>query len=114
MNKNFNIENNESIIKISKTIYDKKVLIQASYVKLDEFYFLIDEDEKNYFIFLKYKNDKDNTKEKLTEAVYEFFNELIESASYIDQLKRTSGIRTQLLEAALFPHQANKNKEIKK
>lgn len=103
MKDNFVIEDNEAIIKINKNIYDKKILVQATYVKLEDFYFLIDEDDINYIISMRYKEDKKIT----SKEIYEFFDELIESSSYIDQLKRTNEIRSKILEAALLPQQNN-------
>lgn len=113
MNKNFEIQNDEAIIKISKNIYEKKILLQTAYIKLEKYYILIDDDEKNYIISIKYKDEKENTKEKLKKAVYEFFDELIETASYIEQLKNTEKIRTTLLESALLPNQENTSFNIK-
>ena len=113
MNKNFDIENDEAIIKISKNIYEKKILLQAAYIKLENFYILIDDDEKNYLISIKYKDETKNNKDELEKAVYEFFDELIETSSYIEQLKNTEKVRTTLLESALLPNQENVNFEIK-
>jgi His-Xaa-Ser system protein HxsD len=100
MKSNFKIKDNTAIIKINKNIYPKEVLIQATYVKLDKFYFLIDEDENYYIVSMKYKEK--NEKNNLEKAVFEFFDELIESQSYLDQLKRTSKIREIILERALL------------
>ncbi len=111
MQDNFTIKNNEAIVKINKNIYDKQVLLQACYVKLDDAYFLVDEDETNYIISIKLKKEGD-----LKQAIYDFFDELIESASYIDQLKRTSQIRQTILEKALLHQslQEDENNEFEK
>lgn len=100
MKKNYSISDGVACIKINKNIYTKEVLTQASYVKLDKFYFLIDEEDNNYLIFMKAK-DK-NEKSDLEVGIFEFFDELIESKSYLDQLKRTSEIRQTILEKALI------------
>jgi His-Xaa-Ser system protein HxsD len=102
MKDNFVIDNNESIITINKEIYSKEILIQATYVKLEELYFLIDVEDDNYIISLRFKDSKNNTKENLEKATLEFFDELIESASYLDQLKRSSKVREKILQAALL------------
>ncbi len=104
MEQNFEIKNNILTIKINKNIYPKEVIIQTTYVLLDDFYFLIDEEDKYYIITIKYKEENSNTKENLKKAAYKFFDELIESQSYIDQLKRTSKIREIILEKALLGH----------
>lgn len=101
MKNNFEIEEDEAIIKINKNIYPKEILIQTTYVMLEDFYFLLDEDDKNYIIYMSYKDDFEGEKD-LKKAVYNFFDELIESQSYIDQLKRTSDIRQTILEKALL------------
>lgn len=100
MKTKFEIKDNIATIKINKNIYPKEVLIQASYVKLDEFYFLLDENENYFIVNLKYKERKKTN--DLEKAVYEFFDELIESQSYLDQLQRTSKIREIILEKALI------------
>lgn len=102
MKQNFEICDGEAIIKINKNIYSKEVLLAAAYVKLEDYYFLIDEEGENYLISLSFKDESKNVDESLKGAVYEFFDELIESASYIDQLKRTSSIREKILSAALL------------
>ena len=100
MKQNFEIIDDELIIKINKNIYPKEVLLQTTYVMLDKYYFLIDEDETNYIVSMSYKEE--NQKNDLNKAVYNFFDELIESAAYLDQLKRTSQIRQTILEKALL------------
>ena len=102
MKSNFEILETEAILKINKNIYPKEVIIQATYVKLENFYFLIDEEERYFVISMKFKEKEQNTNENLQRAVYEFFDELIESQSYLDQLKRTSDLRQIILEKALL------------
>ena len=102
MKSGFEIKNDEVIIKINKNIYNKEVLIQATYVKLEDFYFLIDEEDDYFLILMKYKERIENTKENLEKAVYEFFDELIESESYLNQLTRTTNLRQIILEKALL------------
>lgn len=103
MKSNFEIVDNEAIIKINKEIYSKQVVVQTTYVLLDKFYFLIDCDDKNWIVSLKFKDEEnENINEKLTEAVYGFFDELIESSSYLDQMKNTSEIRQLILEKAIL------------
>ena len=100
MKTNYEIEGDVAIIRINKNIYPKKVLIQATYVLIDEFYFLIDEDNESFIVNMKFKED--GQKEKLEGAVFRFFDELIESQAYIDQLSRTSKLREIILERALL------------
>lgn len=100
MKSNFLIRDNKAIIKINKNIYPKEVLIHATYVNLDEFYFFIDEND-NYFIITMKPKQKDLQKD-LTYHVYQFFDELIESQEYINQISRTSKIRELILEKALL------------
>ena len=100
MKKNYSIDGKTATIKIDKNIYPKEILVQACYVKLEDYYFLIDCDEKNYIVNMSFK-DGSEIKDK---NIMEFFDELIESASYIEQLRRTQEIRSKILEAALLPH----------
>lgn len=100
MNTNFEIKGDVVIIKINKEIYPKEVLIQAAYVKLEKYYILIDTDENYFIVSLKYKEK--NPQNNLETSVYEFFDELIESQSYLDQIERTSKIREIILERALL------------
>lgn len=100
MNTNFEIKGDIAIIKINKEIYPKEVLIQAAYIKLEKYYILIDTDENYFIVSLKYKEK--NQTNNLESSVYEFFDELIESQSYIDQIERTSKIREIILERALL------------
>ena len=97
MKDNFSIEDGIATMKINKNIYPKEVLIQTSYVMLENFYFLIDEENNNFIIEMKAKEDSN-----LEEGVYQFFDELIESQSYLDQMRRTSNIRQTILERALL------------
>lgn len=93
------INKNDVILKINKNIYPKEVLIQTGYILLDDFYFLIDEDDKYFIVFIK---PKDKDKNPLKDVVNKFLEELLESASYIDQMKRTSKIRETILQKALM------------
>lgn len=102
MKSSFEITSDEVTIKINKNIYPKEVIIQATYVKLENFYFLIDEDKDYFLVSMKFKDKTNNNSENLTKAVYEFFDELIESQSYLDQLKRTTELRQIILEKALL------------
>ncbi|MDA3856066.1 MAG: His-Xaa-Ser system protein HxsD [Candidatus Woesearchaeota archaeon] len=101
MKTHFEINVWAAIIRINKEIYPKEVLIQASYVKLSDFFFFLDQEEDYFIVNMKFK-EKEGTKAELETAVYEFFDELIESQSYLDQLKRTSKIREIILEKALL------------
>ncbi len=107
MKDKFEIIDDEAIIKINKNIYSKEIIMQTTYVLLENYYFLIDEDEKNYIVYLSIKKDSENKDLKI--AVYNFFDELIESASYLDQLKRTSQTRQLILEKALLSQSLEDN-----
>ena len=110
MKKNYSIDGATATIKISKNIYPKEVLVQACYVKLEDYYFLIDCDENNYIVNMSLKDGA----ELKDENIMEFFDELIESASYIEQLRRTSEIRSKILEAALLPQKKVKMPNLKR
>ncbi len=101
MKNNYRVDGNEIIIRVNKNIYPKEVIIQTTYVMLEDFYFLIDEDDSNYVVYMKQKKDS-NLKGSFEDFVYSFFDELVESQSYLDQLKRTSAIRQTILEKALL------------
>lgn len=99
MKKNFEIKDNTAIIKINENIYSKEVLIQTAYVKLEKYYFLIDKKDNYFIISMKFKDPSKKINEK---AIYAFLDELIESQSYLEQIKRTSKIREIILEKALI------------
>jgi len=109
MNSNFEIKDNIAIIKINKEIYPKEVLIQASYIQLEKYYILIDKDKDYFIVSLKFKEENENN--DLEKAVFEFFDELIEAQSYLNQIQRTSKIREVILEQALLG-QTVKNGEV--
>lgn len=100
MKKNYEIKNNELTLKINKNIYPKEVVIQTTYVLLDKYYFLIDEDKSNWLLFVKLKDLE--SEENLEDIALKIFDELIESSSYLNQLQKTSKIRQVLLEKALI------------
>jgi len=103
MKNNFEIIGDELKLKINKNIYSKEIVIQTTYVMLENYYFLIDEEDKNWIVFIKSKEEN-----KISEEVaMTFFDELLESASYLDQLKRTSEIRQTILEKALISQTIN-------
>ncbi len=101
MNSAYEIRENHALIKINSNLYEKEVLLNASYSLLDDFYFLLDENENYFEIFMRPK-EKTLNFEEFEKEILNFFDELIESSAYIDQLKRTSGIRESILESALF------------
>jgi His-Xaa-Ser system protein HxsD len=98
MKSNFEINGNEAIIKINKNIYSKEIVVQTTYVLLDKYYFLIDCEEE-YWIVSMVPKEEGKISEK---SVYRFFDELIESSSYLDQMKNTSEIRQMILERAIL------------
>ncbi|MCA9486360.1 hypothetical protein H6501_03710 [Candidatus Woesearchaeota archaeon] len=99
MKQNFRFEGDCVLVEISKSMYPKEVLIQASYVLLETYYILLDEKERYYEVSLKPKEEGRKANEK---DVYALFDELIESHSYLDQLRRSSGLREVILERALL------------
>jgi len=100
LDRNFKFEDKVGIIKLKKEIYSKEVLIQTTYVLIEDYYFFIDLDENENFI-IEIRN-KDLNKEIFEKDIMIFFDELIESSSYIEQLKRSSKIRETILERALL------------
>ncbi len=108
MKTNFEINGDECIIKINKNIYAKEIIVQTTYVLLDKFYFLIDCDEDYWIVSMKSKDENSVVCEK---NVYEFFDELIESSSYLDQMKNTSEIRQMILERAILTQGVTKSHE---
>jgi len=98
MNKNFEIKDNIAIVKVKKEIYSKEVIMQTTYVLLEKYYFFVDLDENNFIIEIRPK-ENNTIQEK---DILILFDELIESSSYIDQLKRTSKTREIILEKALM------------
>lgn len=99
MEKNVILNDDNIIIKINKEIYSKEIILQSTYVLLDKYYFIIDIENDYWLITIK--NKKENSKLTKQDAL-NFFDELIESASYLDQLKRTSKIRETILEKAIL------------
>lgn len=107
MEKNFSVEDNVATIKLNKEIYSKEVITQTSYVMLDDLYFLIDVEDNYFVVYIKPKKESEN----IENFINSFFDELVESQAYIDQLKRTSEIRQTILERALLTQQVKEDKE---
>ena len=103
MQQHFTIHDDKLVLTLNKEIYPKEVIIQATYVKLENYYFLIDADETYFYVYIKPKQSL--SEEEMERAAYEFFEELVESQSYLDQLKRTKEIRQTILERALLTQQ---------
>ncbi len=101
MDKNYEIfeEDNSILLRINKNIYSKEIVIQTTYVLLEKYYFLIDEKGDYWEVLIK---PKEENKEVSEEIVLDFMDELIESSSYLDQLKRTKEIRELILEKAIL------------
>jgi His-Xaa-Ser system protein HxsD len=99
---NFELNSNKNYarIKISKEIYDKEVIIHATYVLLDKYYFLVDVDNKENNFIIHMWAKKENSLSK--KDVLSFFDELIETNSYLKQLENTKDLREILLERALL------------
>jgi len=108
MKSNFKIVEDEAIIKINRNIFPKEVIVQTTYVLLEKFYFLIDCDEDYWIVSMKFK---DKNLRNLSDAVYEFYDEIIESSSYLDQMKNTSEIRQMILEKAILSQGVLKSDE---
>lgn len=107
MKKNFSIEKGVITLRVNRNIYTKEIIVQTCYVMLEKFYFLIDEEGDSYHVEMKPKEKRDAKEED----AYSFFDELIESQSYLDQLKRTSEIRQTILERALLTQYVDEKKE---
>lgn len=96
------IENEVLILKISKDLYTKEMLLHTAYVLLEEYYFFLDVEKNYYVVEVRLKNSSGNIKEKLQQSEKHILDELIESAAYLKQLEKTSHVRELLLEKALL------------
>lgn len=94
----YKTDNDKATFKLNKEIYSKEIILQTSYILLEDVYILIDTDEKYYYLHVKKKNKKLSF-EQISEKL---LDELIEANSYIEQAKRTSTIRQTILEKALI------------
>lgn len=83
------------IIKISKNLYPKTVLLKAAYSFTDKAYIYISQDTDNYSIHIESKN-KDNL---ITEK--EFQNELLSQALRYDVFEKTKNIRELIVSRSL-------------
>lgn len=101
MNQNSEIENNSVHIKLNEEMYSKEVLFHASYVLLEQYYFYFDKKNGYFEIQITPKTPIEN-QQQLKEIENKFLQELVESAAYLKQLEKTSGIRQLLLERALL------------
>lgn len=106
MNKNIEIKKDFVRVKINSKIYSKDVLTQTAYVLIEKYYFLIDVIEDNFIVIIKPKK-KTKSALELEKIAFEFFEELIESISYINQLKKTSKLREIILQRALLTQKTN-------
>jgi len=92
-----NKENNIATIKINKQLYSKQAILQTTYVLLEDYYFIVDL-ENDYFIITMKKKQGQITEEN----IYDFYNELVESQSYLFQLKNTKELRETILKRAIL------------
>lgn len=51
----YKIEDDKAVFKFSKEIYSKEVILQASYILIEDIYILIDVDDKYYYLYVKKK-----------------------------------------------------------
>jgi len=108
------VSGDEAIFKLNEEIYSKEVILQAAYVLLENIHILIDKKESYFYLYVKVKDKKTN----LEEIKEKLIDELIEANTYIEQAKRTKGVREKLLERALLTNSVEydelmKNKKFK-
>ena len=99
MTNQFSITDKSIVFNLHCEMYPKEVLFHAAYVLLDDNYFFFDKQKEYFVVTLTPK--KTYKTEKLQELGNAFLDELVESRAYIEQLKRTSGVREILLQRAL-------------
>jgi len=98
----FEITPNSVVVKLNKNFYPREVLIQASYVKLEEFYIYLDEEGEYFLVELRFKDSQHKSKTDFENAANSFLDELVEAHSYINQMKKSSDLRQIILERALL------------
>jgi His-Xaa-Ser system protein HxsD len=103
-------ENKKVKIYLPEKIYTKEVILQTTYVLLEKYYFFIDFDNKenNFIVYMWSKEDHSLN----INHINQFLDELIESASYIDQLKRSKEIREIILERALLTQVTHEEEDL--
>ncbi|MCF7861554.1 hypothetical protein K9M79_04890 [Candidatus Woesearchaeota archaeon] len=104
MEKNITITGNCVQISINPKLYPIEVIYSASYVFLDKYYILLDEDhKKNVLVHIKPKKNKSEISEDEMEALAgDFLNELINYADYNVRAKQTQKIREMLIQRSII------------
>lgn len=96
------MKKNFETIKLSKKMYMKESILKASYVFGVDYYFYIDEDDKNYLIKVESKgNNKNDSFEK------EFINEVISQTVRYNIMMQTKNVRELILGRALATTMVN-------
>lgn len=101
MTKEIHFDKNSVFLYLNEELYTKEVLFHTAYVLLEDYYFFFDKKDSYFEVQISLKNSSENI-EDLKRAVDIFKDELVESAAYLKQLEKTSGVRELLLERALL------------
>lgn len=97
----FEVLNDKTIeIKLSREIYLKEAVIEASYNYCNDFFVRFDCDDKNIIVYFERK-DKNNC--TYAEKVKKFINDIIDQQIRLELYNRTLKIRESIYQKAFSP-----------
>ena len=100
-------KNNELLLRIDKSIYEKVAILKTCYLFQDKFHTNIKQlSDSTYGIFLKRKNDK----LEFGDLAKEFFNELIDQQIRLENERMFGDLRREIVKQAFKPIHYNEIK----
>lgn len=111
MGSGFEAKDGELILKVNPKIYPLERIYATAYVFLDKYYFIFDGDrEKEIILRVKPKNPEKN----MEKFAYDFFEEMLSTTNYFNQLEKNKDVINMIVKRALFsliPEPKNKELE---
>ncbi len=84
-------------VKFKKSLYSLFSLYNACYVFIDKAYFIVDEDEENFIVYIKGKKEEDTER-----IAHELANQMINYQRYFANIKENNEIAKLIIQRALF------------
>ncbi len=84
-------------VKFKKSLYSLFSLYNACYVFIDKAYFIVDEDEENFIVYIKGKKEEDTER-----IAHELANQMINYQRYFSNIKENNEIAKLIIQRALF------------
>ncbi len=84
-------------VRFKKSLYSLFSLYNACYVFIDKAYFIVDEDEENFIVYVKGKREEDTER-----IAHELANQMINYQRYFANIKENNEIAKLIIQRALF------------